>query len=61
MAAFEEVFARTSTDQAPWYVVPADKKWYRNIVIARTIVETLEGLDMRYPEPEMDLEGIEIE
>ncbi len=61
MAAFEEVFARTSTDQAPWYVVPADKKWYRNIVIARTIIETLEGLNMQYPEPEMDLEGIEIE
>ena len=60
MAAFEEVFYRTSTEEAPWYVVPADKKWYRNIVIARTIVETLEGLDMQYPEPEMDLEGIEI-
>ncbi len=61
MAAFEEVFHRTSTEHAPWYVVPADRKWYRNIVIARTIVETLEGFDMQYPEPEMDLGNITIE
>jgi PPK2 family polyphosphate:nucleotide phosphotransferase len=61
MDAFEEAFLHTSTEAAPWYVVPADKKWYRNIVIARTIVETLETLDMQYPEAEADLDGIEIE
>jgi PPK2 family polyphosphate:nucleotide phosphotransferase len=55
-AAYEEMIQRTSTDDAPWYVVPADKKWHRDLVICRTLVETLEGLDLRYPEP---VEGIE--
>jgi hypothetical protein len=41
--------------------VPANKKWYRNLVVASVIVETLESLDMRYPEPEEDLQGITIE
>ena len=49
---------RTSTDDAPWYVVPADKKWHRDLVICRTLVETLAGLDLRYPEAEEDLDSI---
>jgi PPK2 family polyphosphate:nucleotide phosphotransferase len=61
MEAYGAALAQTSTDHAPWYVVPANRKWYRNIVVARTIVETLEGLDMRYPDPEEDLDGIVIE
>jgi hypothetical protein len=42
-------------------VVPADRKWHRDLVIARTIVATLEGLGLRYPEPEEDLSGIVVE
>jgi len=59
--AYTEMLEETSTDYAPWYVVPADRKWYRNIVISRIIVETLEGLNMKYPDPEGELEGIVIE
>jgi PPK2 family polyphosphate:nucleotide phosphotransferase len=56
--AYEDMIRRTSTKDAPWYVVPADKKWHRDVVICRTLVETLEGLDLRYPEGEEDLDGI---
>jgi PPK2 family polyphosphate:nucleotide phosphotransferase len=59
--AFEAVLSTTSTEWAPWYVIPADRKWYRNLVISKILVETLEGLDMCYPDPEEDLEGIVIE
>lgn len=60
-AAYEEALARTSTEHAPWYVVPANKKWYRNLVVATVLVETLEKLGMRYPEPEEDLDGVVVE
>ncbi len=58
MAAFEEAITRTSTEHAPWYVVPADKKWYRNWAVARILVETLEDMDPQYPPPEEDLTGV---
>ena len=61
MEAYEVAMAETSTEGAPWYVIPADSKWYRNIVISRILVETLEGLNMKYPPPEDGLEGIVIE
>jgi PPK2 family polyphosphate:nucleotide phosphotransferase len=59
--AYEAVLSRTSTEWAPWHIVPANRKWYRNLVIATTIVETLEGLKMSYPEPEENLENVVIE
>lgn len=49
MTAFEEMVRATSTSYAPWYVVPADRKWYRNWMIGRVLVDTLERLDMKYP------------
>jgi PPK2 family polyphosphate:nucleotide phosphotransferase len=52
--AYEEVLERTSTPFAPWYVVPANRKWYRNLVVGTVIIESLMGLDMRYPEPGFD-------
>lgn len=58
MTAYEEAIGRTATPDAPWYVVPADRKWYRNLVVGRILIETLEGLGMAYPEPEEDLDGI---
>jgi PPK2 family polyphosphate:nucleotide phosphotransferase len=61
MRAYEDALSRTSTRWAPWYVVPANKKWYRNLVVAALIVEALESLGMTYPEPEEDLQGIVIE
>lgn len=60
MAAFEDVLNKTSTEHAPWYIVPANRKWLRNLVISTVVVETLEGLAMRYPEPKESLEGIVI-
>ncbi|MFP5285025.1 MAG: polyphosphate kinase 2 family protein [Thermoanaerobaculia bacterium] len=59
--AYEEALSRTSQDHAPWYVVPANKKWYRNLVVATILVDALEKLDMKYPEPEEDLDGIAID
>ncbi|MBN1178729.1 MAG: polyphosphate kinase 2 family protein [Anaerolineae bacterium] len=59
--AYEDALGKTSTDWAPWYVVPANRKWYRDLVIATLLVETLEGLHMSYPQPEEDLDGIVIE
>ena len=61
MEAYEEVLERTSTPWAPWYVVPANRKWYRNLVIGTVIIDTLMGLDMRYPEPEFDPTDFKIE
>jgi PPK2 family polyphosphate:nucleotide phosphotransferase len=61
MAAYEEALSRTSQKHAPWYVVPANKKWYRNLVVATHMVEALEGLQIQVPEPEEDLKGVVIE
>jgi PPK2 family polyphosphate:nucleotide phosphotransferase len=58
--AYEDALSRTSTEHAPWYVVPADKKWYRNLVVATVLQETLEGLGMKQPEPAEDLSGVVI-
>ncbi|NOZ27170.1 MAG: polyphosphate kinase 2 family protein [Chloroflexi bacterium] len=60
VAAYEDAINRCSTEWAPWYVIPADHKWYRNLVIARVIADTLERLDMHFPEPAEDLEKITI-
>jgi PPK2 family polyphosphate:nucleotide phosphotransferase len=59
--AYEAVLERTSTDWAPWYVVPADRKWYRNLVVGTVLVDLLESMGLQYPEPEEDLSRIEIE
>jgi polyphosphate kinase 2 (PPK2 family) len=61
MKAYEDAIARTSTDWAPWYIVPANRKWYRNLVVGTVITETLDGLDMRYPKPDFDPAEITIE
>jgi PPK2 family polyphosphate:nucleotide phosphotransferase len=61
MAAYEEAIRRTATKHAPWIVVPADRKWHRDLVICRTLVETLEGLDLRWPESGEDVSGLVVE
>jgi len=60
MAAYSEALSRTSTGSAPWYIVPADRKWYRNIVVTHTIVDALESLNLRYPEPPDGLDEVHI-
>ena len=59
--AYAEAIERTSTDDAPWFVVPADRKWYRNWVVSTVLVETLERLDPRFPDPPEGLDGFIIE
>jgi PPK2 family polyphosphate:nucleotide phosphotransferase len=59
--AFEALLGETSTDWAPWYVVPANRKWYRNLVVLTAIVDALEGLDMSFPQPEEGLDDVAIE
>lgn len=49
MAAYEDVLSKCSAPHAPWYVVPANKKWFRNVVISQVLIETMEALDMKYP------------
>jgi len=49
MRAYEDMLNQTSTDWAPWYIIPANKKWYRNWLISKIVIKTLKNLDMRYP------------
>ena len=58
MAAYEEALSRCSTKHAPWFVIPANHKWFRNLAVARIVVEHLESLNMRAPEPTVDIERI---
>lgn len=50
MAAYEDMFNHTSTKQAPWHIIPADHKWFMRGAVARILIDTLESLDLRYPE-----------
>ena len=59
--AYEEALTETSTDYAPWYVVPADHESVRNVVVARLLVDTLEQLNPRYPPGEAGIESMKID
>lgn len=61
METFEVAFEKCSPKNAPWYIVPANRKWYRNLVISEKIVEALEKMDLKYPEPAKGLADIVIE
>jgi PPK2 family polyphosphate:nucleotide phosphotransferase len=52
MAAYEEAIRETSRKDAPWYVVPADNKWFTRMVVAAALVDAMEGLDLEYPKVE---------
>ena len=58
--AFEDALGNCSTEFAPWYIVPANKKWYRNLVVARTIADSLEAMDPQFPPAEEGLDEISI-
>ena len=60
MEAYEDALTRCSTDDAPWYVVPSDHKWFRNYVVSDTIVRHLEKLDLKYPPPLKNLDKIKV-
>jgi len=61
MSAYQETIEATSTEYAPWYVVPADRKWYRNLCVARIMLDTLQQLNMKLPGIEWDPQSIKIE
>jgi PPK2 family polyphosphate:nucleotide phosphotransferase len=50
MKAYEDMICNTATDDAPWYVVPADNKWFTRVVVAAAVIDALDSLDLRYPE-----------
>jgi PPK2 family polyphosphate:nucleotide phosphotransferase len=60
MAAYEDAITRCNSDYAPWHIVPANRKWYRDLVVAKAIAETLEDMQPEYPAPEPGLDKIAI-
>lgn len=61
MTAYEDVISKTSTEFAPWYIVPADRKWYRNLCVARIMLDTLKKLNMSFPAIDWDPKAIRID
>jgi PPK2 family polyphosphate:nucleotide phosphotransferase len=61
MEAYQDALRKCSQEYAPWYVVPADRKWFRNWVISDILVKTLDRMDMKYPKPKQDLSRVTIE
>src|SRR5579875_3692137 len=60
MAAYEDIFQHTSQKHAPWFLIPSDHKWYRNVAISGLLVDALENLKLKYPEPTFDPSGIDL-
>ena len=54
-AAYDEMIRNTATRHAPWYVVPADNKWYTRLVVASAIIDTLDGLNLRFPDADAEV------
>jgi PPK2 family polyphosphate:nucleotide phosphotransferase len=59
--AYDEVLDKCNNEYAPWYVIPANRKWFRNLAVAQILVETLEGMKLQYPKPVADLSKIQFE
>jgi hypothetical protein len=60
-SAYQDAISETSTEWAPWYVIPANRNWYRNLSVASVIVQALEDLKLKYPEPADGLDKIVIQ
>jgi PPK2 family polyphosphate:nucleotide phosphotransferase len=56
--AYEEAIERTSTKEAPWYVIPANHKWFRNLAISQIVADTMDGMGLKMPPPRVDLAEI---
>ena len=61
IAAYNDVLEKCSTAYAPWHVIPANRKWFRNLAVAQVLVETLESMKLKYPKPTADLSKIRFE
>jgi PPK2 family polyphosphate:nucleotide phosphotransferase len=60
LALYSEAIERCSTTTSPWYVVPSERRWYRDLVVLQSVVNTLDALQMDYPEPEFDPNSVKI-
>jgi PPK2 family polyphosphate:nucleotide phosphotransferase len=60
-AAYEDAISETSTDAAPWWIVPADRKWVRDVAVATLLLETFRHLDPQFPPPDARLDGVVVE
>ena len=60
MDAYEDVFRQCSRKHAPWYIIPSNKKWYRNVAISQIIVDALAGLQMKYPKSQFDVSKMKV-
>jgi PPK2 family polyphosphate:nucleotide phosphotransferase len=58
--AYEDALSKCSTDEAPWYIIPANKKWFRNLAVSRILVEVLEDLNMKFPKPTVDVKDLKL-
>jgi PPK2 family polyphosphate:nucleotide phosphotransferase len=58
LRAYEDALARCNTDEAPWFVIPADQKWFRDLAISEIIVSTMESMSFQLPQPTVDIEAI---
>lgn len=58
--AYQEALGRTSTHAAPWFIIPANRKWFRNLAVSRILVEALERLDMKFPKPTFDASRVKL-
>jgi PPK2 family polyphosphate:nucleotide phosphotransferase len=56
--AYEDVLTRCSTEHAPWYIIPSDKKWFRNLAVSHIIAETLKDMKMKFPAPTVDVKKL---
>ena len=56
--AYEDAFSKCSTDYAPWYIIPANHKWFRNLAVSQILVTTLESLNMKFPPPTVNIKEI---
>ena len=61
MEAYEDALSKCSTKWAPWHIVPANRKWYRDLVVGESIVKALKNLDMKYPEATVDPASIKLD
>lgn len=60
MKAYEDALQNTSTESSPWYVIPANEKWFRDVLVSKIIVERLEGLGMQYPKASVDPKSVTV-
>jgi PPK2 family polyphosphate:nucleotide phosphotransferase len=59
--AYEDALTKCTTPRAPWYIIPADKKWFRNLAVSHIIAETLEEMHPQFPEPSIDVKKLKIQ